>query len=397
LKQYAKAYATRLPREKTFFAAKGQYLEMTYNSTLFSPFKLREITFTNRIVVSPMCEYSSEDGFANDWHLVHLGSRAVGGAGLVVTEAAAVTPEGRISPQDLGFWKDEHIPALKRIVEFVHSQGARTGIQLAHAGRKASMAPPWDAAERVKPPSEGGWTDVVAPSEIPFSEKYAKPTALDVAGIKRLVRAFQAAAQRSVEAGFDVIELHAAHGYLLHEFLSPLSNHRTDEYGGSFENRTRLVLEVVEAVRLVWAVERPLLVRISATDWAESGWDLEQSVKLAKLLKAKGVDLIDVSSAGLIPGVKIPVGPGYQTGFASRIRKEGDIPTGAVGMITSATQAEHILHTGQADMIFLAREFLRDPYWPLHAAQELHDIASWPVQYLRAAPSGAPPRDPITT
>jgi 2,4-dienoyl-CoA reductase-like NADH-dependent reductase (Old Yellow Enzyme family) len=370
---------------------------MTYSSTLFSPFKLREITFPNRIVVSPMCEYSSEDGFASDWHLVHLGSRAVGGAGLVVTEAAAITPEGRISPQDLGFWKDEHIPALKRIVEFLHGQGARAGIQLAHAGRKASMARPWDGAERVKLPSEGGWTDVLAPSQIPFSEKYVKPIAIDLTGIKRLLSAFQAAARRAVEAGFDVIEIHSAHGYLLNEFLSPLSNHRTDEYGGSFENRTRLLLEVAEAIRQVWPTERPLFVRVSATDWAEGGWNLEQSVALAKLLKAKGVDLIDVSSAGLVPGVKIPVGPGYQTTFASRIRKEAEIPTGAVGMITGATQAEHILHTGQADMVFLARELLRDPYWPLHAAQELQDVTSWPAQYLRAAPAGAPSRDPITT
>ena len=255
---------------------------MAYSSTLFSPLQLAGLTFPNRIVVSPMCEYSSEDGFANDWHLVHLGSRAVGGAGLVFTEASAVTPEGRISPQDLGFWKDEHIPGLKRIVDFIHTQGARAGIQLAHAGRKASMSRPWDGEERVKPISEGGWVEVLAPSALPFSEKYAQPTALDATGIKRLVESFQQAAQRALKTGFDVIEIHSAHGYLLHEFLSPLSNRRTDEYGGSLENRARLLIEVVDAVREVWPLDLPLFVRISATDWAPGGWDLTQSIALTK-------------------------------------------------------------------------------------------------------------------
>jgi 2,4-dienoyl-CoA reductase-like NADH-dependent reductase (Old Yellow Enzyme family) len=368
---------------------------MAYSSALFSPLKLAGVTFSNRIVVSPMCEYSSEDGFANDWHFVHLGSRAVGGAGLVFTEAAAVTPEGRITPQDLGFWKDDHIPAWKRIVEFLHSQGAHAGMQLAHAGRKASMSRPWDGEEHVKPVAEGGWTDVLAPSAIAFSDKYAQPVAVDAAGIDRLVAAFRDAAQRAIEARFDVIEIHSAHGYLLHEFLSPLSNRRTDEYGGNLENRARLLLRVVDAVREVWTAERPLFVRISATDWTEGGWDLDQSVALAKLLKPRGVDLIDVSSGGLVSGAQIPAGPGYQTPFAERIRKEVQIPSGAVGMITGAAQAEHILRTGQADLVFLAREFLRDPYWPLHAAAELHDTTPWPPQYLRAASGAVPVRKGI--
>jgi 2,4-dienoyl-CoA reductase-like NADH-dependent reductase (Old Yellow Enzyme family) len=372
---------------------------MAYRSTLFSPFKLADITFPNRIVVSPMCEYSSEDGFASDWHLVHLGSRAVGGAGLIFTEAAAVSPEGRITPQDLGFWKDEHIPGWNRIVDFIHSQGARAGIQLAHAGRKASMSRPWDGEERVKPVNEGGWKEVLAPSAVPFSEKYSQPTALDAAGIKRLIEAFQQAAQRALKANFDVIEIHAAHGYLLHEFLSPLSNQRTDNYGGSLENRARLLIEVVDAVREVWPLDLPLFVRISATDWASEGstasWNLEQSIALAKLLKLRGVDLVDVSSGGLIPNAIIPAGPGFQTPFAAEIRSQAQVPTGAVGMITDAAQAEHILRTNQADMVFVAREFLRDPYWPLHAAQDLHDSTPWPPQYLRAAPSGTSQREPI--
>ena len=381
----------------SIFVLKGKVLfKMAYSSTLFSPLKLAGITLPNRIVVSPMCEYSSEDGFANDWHFVHLGSRAVGGAGLIFTEAAAVTPEGRITPQDLGFWKDEHLPAWKRIVNFLHGQGARVGIQLAHAGRKASMSRPWEGEEHVKPVSEGGWTDVLAPSAIPFSETYAKPTEVGAAGIKRLVKAFQEGAQRALKAGFDVVEIHSAHGYLLHEFLSPLSNHRTDEYGGgSLENRSRLLVEVVDAIREVWPLDLPLFVRISATDWAEGGWEIEQSIALAKLLKPRGVDLIDVSSGGLVPGVKIPAGPGYQTEFAQRIRQEAVIPTGAVGMITGAAQSENILRSGQADLVFLAREFLRDPYWPLHAAQELHDVTSWPPQYLRAAQAGVPERKSI--
>jgi 2,4-dienoyl-CoA reductase-like NADH-dependent reductase (Old Yellow Enzyme family) len=366
-----------------------------HSSHLFSPVQLAGVTFPNRVFVSPMCQYSSEDGFSNDWHLVHLGSRAVGGAGLVMTEAAAVLAEGRITPQDLGLWKDEHIPGLKRIVEFLHGQGARAGAQLAHAGRKASMARPWAPEQRSLTQSEGGWKNVMAPSAIPFAENYSQPSALDLAGIQTITKAFTRAAERALETGFDLVELHAAHGYLLHEFLSPLSNRRSDQYGGSFENRIRLAVEVVDAVRAVWPAELPLLVRISATDWAEGGWDIEQSVALAKVLKAHKVDLIDVSSGGLTPQQVIPLGPGYQTPFAERIRREAQIPTGAVGMITDAVQAEHILRTGQADAVLLARELLREPYWPLQAAKELGDSTSWPAQYLRAAPQGSREREPL--
>lgn len=370
-------------------------------TALFHPFPLAGITLPNRIAVSPMCQYSSEDGFANDWHLVHLGSRAVGGAGLVLTEAAAVTPEGRITPFDLGLWKDEHIVPLERIVRFLHSQGSYAGVQLAHAGRKASMSRPWEPEHVVKP-AEGGWTDVMAPSAVAFSGHYPQPHALTVPQIAALVQAFAAAADRSLQAGFDVVEIHAAHGYLLHEFLSPLSNQRQDEYGGSFENRTRMLLEVVDAVRAVWPKRKPLFVRISATDWADGrqgeSWDIDQSVKLARELAAHGVDLVDVSSGGLIPGASIPAGPGYQTPFAERIRREAKMPTAAVGMITDPAQAEHIVRTGQADLVLLARELLRDPYWPLHAAEELHQsnprAMSWPVQYQRAT-QGAPPREAI--
>jgi 2,4-dienoyl-CoA reductase-like NADH-dependent reductase (Old Yellow Enzyme family) len=364
----------------------------THRSLLFSPLQLAGVTFSNRIFVSPMCQYSSQDGFSNDWHLVHLGSRAAGGAGLVCTEAAAVLPEGRITPQDLGIWKDEHIAGLKRIVEFGHSQGARMAVQIAHAGRKASMARPWAPEQRVLSPSEGGWENVMAPSPLPFDSNYAQPHALDLPGLKAITRAFVSAAERALEAGFDLLEIHSAHGYLLHEFLSPLSNQRTDQYGGPFENRTRLLLEVVDAVRTVWPSELPLLVRISATDWAEGGWDIDQSVALSKLLKQHKVDLVDVSSGGMVPYAVMQLGPGYQTPFAERIRREAQIPTGAVGMITDANQAEHILRTGQADVVLLARELLRDPYWPLHAAKELGDTISWPPQYLRAAPQGSTER-----
>jgi 2,4-dienoyl-CoA reductase-like NADH-dependent reductase (Old Yellow Enzyme family) len=358
---------------------------------LFSPLTLAGITLPNRIAVSPMCEYSSQDGFATDWHLVHLGSRAIGGAGLILTEATAVTPEGRISPQDLGLWKDEHITPLARVVEFLHTHGARAGVQLAHAGRKASMSPPSEQ-HRVVPPSEGGWTNVLAPSAIPFANDYAQPLALDLDGIARIKSAFRDAAARAHRAGFDVVEIHAAHGYLLHEFLSPLSNQRTDEYGGSFQNRTRLLLEIVDEVRSVWPAHLPILVRISATDWTPGGWDIDESVELARLLKAHGVHLLDVSSGGNVATAKIPVGPGYQTAFAERIRRESGLATGSVGMITDPAQADHILRTGQADLVLLAREFLRDPYWPLHAAQSLHQTTTWPVQYLRAAPHGSQPR-----
>jgi len=353
-------------------------------STLFSPIAFRGVTLPNRISVSPMCQYSSVDGFANDWHLVHLGSRAVGGAGLVFTEATAVLPEGRITPNDLGLWKDEQIAGLARIVDFVHAQGAHAGIQLAHAGRKTSMNRPWDG-ERLLSSAEGGWTKVVAPSEMAFADTYAKPHELDAAGIAEVKRAFAEAAGRALRAGFDIIEIHSAHGYLLHEFLSPLSNKRTDEYGGSFENRTRLLVETVDAVRGVWGEEKPLFVRISASDWTEGGWDIAQSVELAKVLKGHGVDLVDASSGGNVATAKIPVGPGYQVPFAAQIRREAGIATAAVGMITDAVQADTIIRAGEADMVQLAREMLRAPYWALDAAEKLGVEVTWPAQYLRAA------------
>jgi len=322
-----------------------------------------------------------------------LGSRAVGGAGLVMTEATAVTPEGRISPQDLGIWSDDHIEFLGRITRFIHSQGSVAGIQLAHAGRKASTYRPWDG-EGAVPEGLGGWTNVVAPSAIPFADDYPMPQALTREGIESVVGAFVAAARRARAAGFRVIEIHAAHGYLISEFLSPLANHRTDEYGGSLENRTRLLLEVVRAVRGTWPESAPLFVRISATDWEEGGWTLDDSVALAKHLKHSSVDLVDCSSGGNVPPARIPVGPGYQTPFAERIRCEAKILTGAVGMITAPAQADHIIRTGQADVAILAREFLRDPYWPLRAARELGYAVHWPVQYVRAAPHGAKARIP---
>ncbi|MBC9929370.1 NADH:flavin oxidoreductase/NADH oxidase [Chitinophaga qingshengii] len=354
-------------------------------ANLFTPLQLRTITLRNRIAVSPMCEYSSQDGFANDWHLVHLGSRAVGGAGLVLTEAAAVSPEGRISPQDLGIWKDEHIPMLQRITAFIEGQGAVPGIQLAHAGRKASTIRPWEGSGKIAP-ADGGW-EVYAPSAIPFSDVYPMPVALDTEGILQVLNDFRKAAARALQAGFKVVEIHAAHGYLLHNFLSPLSNQRTDEYGGSFENRTRLLLQTVESVRAVWPKELPLLVRISATDWAPGGWDLEQSVQLAALLKTEEVDLVDCSSGGLVPYQKITVGPLYQTPFAEKIKKGAKIATGAVGLITTAEEAAGIIDEGKADIILMAREMLRDPYFPLHAAHQLGDTSvKWPVQYERAKP-----------
>jgi 2,4-dienoyl-CoA reductase-like NADH-dependent reductase (Old Yellow Enzyme family) len=373
---------------------------------LFAPFALRGLTFPNRIVVSPMCQYSCTDGFATDWHLVHLGSRAVGGAALVMSEASAVTPEGRISPQDLGIYKDEHIQPLERITTFLHGQGTYAGMQLAHAGRKGSTPPPWEKTRAV-PPAEGGWTFVPAPSAIAFADDYPQPTALDRNGIKLTIEAFAAAARRALVAGYDVIEIHAAHGYLIHEFLSPISNRRMDEYGGSFENRIRFLIETTDAVRKVWPERLPLLVRVSATDWLEdlktgttedgsdAGWTLEQSIALASQLREHGVDLIDVSSGGNVRSANIPVGPGYQTGFAEEIRKKSRIATGTVGMITDAAQADHIIRTGQADLVIMAREMLRDPYWPLHAAQELKQSVSWPVQYMRAADGKPPVRKPV--
>jgi 2,4-dienoyl-CoA reductase-like NADH-dependent reductase (Old Yellow Enzyme family) len=361
---------------------------------LFDPFAIRDVRFANRVFVSPMCEYSSVDGYANDWHLVHLGSRAVGGAGLVLTEATAVLPEGRISPQDLGIWSDDHIKTLRRIVSFIHEQGSVAGMQLAHAGRKASTYRPWEG-EGAIPENEGGWKNVVAPSAIPFADNYAMPQALTVDGIQKIIGAFAKAARRACDAGFRVIEIQGVHGYLIHEFLSPLSNHRDDAYGGSFENRTRFMREIVTAVRAAWPKGAPLLVRISATDWVEGGWDLKQSVELARELKQLGVDLIDCSSGGTVPHAKIPAGPGYQTPFARQIREQAEILTGAVGMITSPVQAEQIIATGEADVILIAREFLRDPYWPLRAAKELGQSISWPVQYLAAAPGGAQTRIPV--
>ncbi len=355
---------------------------------LFDSLTIRDISFANRVFVSPMCEYSSIDGFASEWHFVHLGSRAVGGAALVLTEATAVLADGRISPQDLGIWKDDHIEPLARITRFINSQGAVAGMQLAHAGRKASTYRPWDG-QGALPESAGGWKNVVAPSALRFADHYPMPHALPSDEINEIISAFVAAAYRAWEAGFRVIEIHAAHGYLLHEFLSPLSNHRSDAYGGSFENRTRIVREIVSAVRSAWPERAPLFVRISATDWVDGGWDIEQSVELARQLKTLGVDLMDCSSGGNVARAKIPLGPGYQTRFADQIRREAGIMTGAVGMITSPEQAEHIVATGQADAVIIAREFLRDPYWPLRAARELGQPITWPVQYLRAAPDGS--------
>lgn len=352
-------------------------------SVLFSPLKLRDLNLRNRIAVSPMCQYSCQDGFATDWHLVHLGSRATGGAALVIAEASAIEPRGRISPEDLGIWQDAHIEPLARAARFIKSQGAAPGIQLAHAGRKAATARPWAGGQPI-PPTQGGWTPV-APSALAFAGGYPIPEALTEAGIAALTRAWADAAKRSLAAGFEVVEIHAAHGYLLHEFLSPFSNRRTDRYGGSFENRIRILREVTDAVRAVWPERRPLFVRISATDWIEpEGWTLEQSVELAKVLKPRGVDLIDCSSGANVAHAKIPAGPGYQAPFAEAVRRQAGIATGAVGMITEPAQAERIVAAGQADVVLLAREMLRDPYWPLHAARTLGAEAAWPVQYQRA-------------
>ena len=350
---------------------------------LFDPLTLRGITLRNRIAVSPMCEYSSTDGFPTDWHLVHLGSRAVGGAGLVLTEAAAVAPEGRISPQDLGIYHDEHVEPLRRITRFIDEQGAVAGIQLAHAGRKASTARPWEGKDAVAV-ENGGWRPVVGPSALAFDDGYALPESLSVEGIQKVVQDFAQAAKRSADAGFRVAELHAAHGYLLHEFLSPLSNKRTDQYGGSFENRTRIVRETVEAVHGTWPEQFPLFVRISATDWTEGGWDIAQSIELTRMLKPLGVDLIDTSTGGNVPHAKIPVGPGYQVQFAEQIKRDTGVLTGAVGMITDPQQADGIIREGQADLVLLARELLRDPYWPRRAAKELGAEIAAPVQYGRA-------------
>jgi 2,4-dienoyl-CoA reductase-like NADH-dependent reductase (Old Yellow Enzyme family) len=349
---------------------------------LLTPLTMRGLILRNRIAVSPMCQYSCDDGFFNDWHLVHLGSRAVGGAGLVFTEASAVEAAGRISPQDAGIWKDEHIEFLTRITRFVHAQGAIAGIQLAHAGRKASVQRPWEGGAPVRA-GEGGW-QTVGPSGLPFRDGDPAPHALSIPEIGSLVAAFAAAAQRALAAGFRVVEIHGAHGYLIHEFCSPVSNRRTDEYGGSLANRMRFGLEVAAAVRRVWPEGLPVFYRMSATDWVEGGWSAGDSVELSRGLKAAGVDLVDCSSGGNSPHQQIPLGPGYQVPFAERIRREAGILTGAVGMITTPEQAESIVGGGQADMVLLAREFLRDPYFALHAAGTLGEKPAAPVQYARA-------------
>jgi 2,4-dienoyl-CoA reductase-like NADH-dependent reductase (Old Yellow Enzyme family) len=359
-------------------------------SHLFEPLVLRQLAIPNRVFVSPMCEYSCTDGLANDWHFVHLGSRAIGGAGLVMTEATAVTAEGRISPDDLGIWTDEHIEPLARIVRFIHAHGCQAGLQLAHAGRKGSTAAPWKGGLAVSV-ADGGW-EPIGPTNVPFSTGYPVPRALRAEELPGVVGAFASAARRALAAGFDVVEVHAAHGYLAHQFLSPLSNDRVDEYGGSFDHRARLCLEIAEAVRRVWPETRPVFLRISATDWAPGGWDIEQSIELCRRLRDRGVDLIDCSSGGTVAKATIPIGPGYQTPFAARIRREAGIATGAVGLITTAAQADQIVRSGDADCVFLARELLRDPYWPLHAAHALGHTAAWPAQYLRAAPPGSTAR-----
>ncbi|KAA9042185.1 NADH:flavin oxidoreductase/NADH oxidase [Ginsengibacter hankyongi] len=349
---------------------------------LFEPIKIRSIELKNRIIVSPMCEYSSIDGFANDWHLVHLGSRAVGGAGLILTEAAAVSPEGRITPDDLGIWKDEHIEFLKRITKFLEENGTVPGIQLAHAGRKASHSSPWKGSKALQN-DEGAW-QTLAPSAIAYKAGEPLPREMNKDDIDKVINDFSAAAERGLKAGFKVFEIHAAHGYLINEFLSPLSNKRSDEYGGQFENRIKILVEIVEAVRKVIKKDLPLFVRISATEWIEGGWNIEDSVELALILKAKGVDLIDCSSGGNSHNQKITLGALYQVPFSEKIKKESGILTGAVGLITTAEQAEEILAKGQADIIVIARQFLRDPYFPLHAARELNVDIPWPLQYERA-------------
>jgi 2,4-dienoyl-CoA reductase-like NADH-dependent reductase (Old Yellow Enzyme family) len=347
---------------------------------LFDHVRFGNVELRNRIVVSPMCEYSAEDGVPNDWHFVHLGSRAVGGAGLVFTEATSVSPEGRISPADTGLWNDAQQAAWQRIAAFVASQGAAPGVQLAHAGRKGSTEVPWRGGKAL---SSGAWTPV-APSAVAFDSDYPMPAALDAVGIQKIIVDFAASARRAREAGFAVVEIHAAHGYLLHEFLSPLSNKRNDEYGGSLENRARILRRVVAAVRKEWPLPRPLFVRVSATDWVEGGWDIDECVVLARMLKSDGIDLIDCSSGGMSPNAKIPAKPGYQVPFAARIRREAGIATGAVGMITEARQAQEILDRGEADVVIMAREFLRDPYFPRRAAKELDVKIAAPLQYQRA-------------
>jgi 2,4-dienoyl-CoA reductase-like NADH-dependent reductase (Old Yellow Enzyme family) len=350
---------------------------------LFSPLKIKSLELKNRIVVSPMCEYSSIDGFANNWHLVHLGSRAVGGAALVIAEATAVSPEGRITFADLGIWKNEHITKLKEITQFIDEQGAIAGVQLAHAGRKASHTEPWNGGKQILPTQENGW-ETVSASPVPFSSSEIAPLELDKAGIDKVIADFKAAAERALTAGFKVIELHGAHGYLINQFLSPISNQRTDEYGGTFEHRIRLLLEIIAAVNEVWPKEYPLFVRISASEWTEGGWTIDDSIALTKILKDKDVDLIDCSSGGNVAGARIPLKPGYQVEFAEAVKREAGILTGAVGLITDAEQANDIIQSGRADVVLLARELLRDPHFPLRAAHELGYEIKWPNQYVRA-------------
>lgn len=350
---------------------------------LFSPLALRGVTLKNRIAVSPMCQYSAQDGVANEWHLVHLGARALGGAGLIISEAVAVTPDGRISPQDLGIWRDGQVGPLAGVVRFIREHGSVAGIQLAHAGRKAGTARPWEGG-RPLGPAAGGWAPVRGASPVPFSDGYPTPEPLGLGEIKEIVGAFATGAERALEAGFQVVELHGAHGYLLHSFLSPISNRREDDYGGSFENRTRLVREVVEGVRKVWPAELPLFLRVSCTDWMEGGWGPDDSVALARMVAPLGVDLVDCSSGGIHPAAQVPVAPGYQVPFAERIRREARIPTGAVGLITDPAQADQIIRSGRADLVLLGRQSLREPQWPLRAARELGQETDWPVQYLRA-------------
>ncbi|HEX8987779.1 MAG TPA: NADH:flavin oxidoreductase/NADH oxidase [Rhodocyclaceae bacterium] len=357
---------------------------------LFESLKLRDLVLKNRIGIPPMCQYSANGGMASDWHFVHYGTRAVGGAALMIIEATAVLPEGRISPGDLGLWSDDQIGPLSRLQEFAQAQGCVAALQLAHAGRKGSIGLGWQP-QRSLAENEGGWT-TAAPSAISFGDGYAVPHELDEAGIRDVVAGFAAAARRARAAGFRTVEIHAAHGYLLHQFLSPLSNRRSDAYGGSFENRTRMVREVVSAVRAEWPERLPLLIRLSATDWVEGGWNAEETVELCRELKPLGIDLVDVSTAGLVPTAKIPAGPGFQTDFAARVRREAGLPTAAVGLLTAPAQADHVIRTGQADLVLLGREMLRNPYWPLVAAQALGETVSWPLQYLRAAPAGSPGR-----
>jgi len=352
-------------------------------SLLFSPWTLRSVTFRNRVFLSPMCMYSAIDGIPQPWHLVHLVTRAVGGAGLVMTEATAVSPEGRISPADVGLWNDEQEHAWAPIVRAIREHGAIVGMQLAHAGRKASTAPPWLGGKPVAP-ADGGWP-VIGPSPLPFSDASPTPVELTTQRLDDVVDAFQSAAQRAARIGVQVIELHMAHGYLIHQFLSPLSNQRSDSYGGSPDNRMRLALRVAEAVRAVWPSELPVFARISATDWVDGGWDLASSVELARKLAALGVDAIDTSTGGLVPHAKVPVGPGYQVPFAQAIRQQAGLPTIAVGMITEPAQAEQTVRTGQADAVMLARQLLREPYWPLRAAKQLGASIDWPPQYRRAS------------